>query len=261
MATSQEPINQVSTEQNPTTEPTNVELINQEGTTPTSIEGSSATPITVSGATPASNSGTATTPTSSLGGAQAPSQPEEVDTSKLKSDVWAHMTKKLIDGKFKAVCKYCGTKLAAGSNSGTRHIKAHVESCLRKKQQTFPKAFQKMLANKKSEGKTAIGNYIFDQEGSRKDLVEMVVLHEHPLSIVEQVGFKIFVNNLQPLFKIPTRNTVRRDILKLYVDRMKKTMALMESNEGRVAITTDMWTADNQKKSYMAVTAHFVDDS
>jgi hypothetical protein len=33
-----------------------------------------------------------------------------------------------------------------------------------------------MLANKKSEGKTAIGNYIFDQEGSRKDLVEMVVL-------------------------------------------------------------------------------------
>jgi hypothetical protein len=115
MATSQEPINQVSTEQNPTIEPTNVELINQEGTTPTSIEGSSATPITVSGATPASTSGTATTPTSSLGGAQA----EEVDTSKLKSDVWAHMTKKLIDGKFKAVCKYCGTKLAAGSNSGT----------------------------------------------------------------------------------------------------------------------------------------------
>jgi hypothetical protein len=137
----QEPINQVSTEQNPTTEPKNVELVNQEGTTPTSIEGSSTTPIivsgttstSVSGATPASTFGAATTPTSSLGGSQAPNQPKEVDTSKLKSDVWTHMTKKLIDGKFNVVCKYCGTKFAAGSNSGTRHIKAHIEYCLRKK--------------------------------------------------------------------------------------------------------------------------------
>jgi BED zinc finger len=138
MATLQELINQVSTEQNPTTEPRNIELVNQEGTTPTSIEGSSATPITVSGATPVSTSGAATAPTSSLCGAQAPSQPEEVDTSKLKSDVWAHMTNKLIDGKFKAVCKYCGTKLAADSNSGTRHIKAHIKSCLRKKPVNIP---------------------------------------------------------------------------------------------------------------------------
>jgi len=238
MATSQELNVQVSSGQN-----SMAELIDQEGVN---------SPIT-----PASNSNA--TPTSSLNENQASN--EDVDTSKLKSDIWQHMTKKMIDGKFKAVYKYCGTKLAAGSNSGTRHIKSHIESCLRKKQQTFPKAFQKMLANKKSEGKTAIGNYIFDQESSRKDLVEMVVLHEHPLSIVEQVGFKVFVNNLQPLFKIPTRNTVRRDVLKLYVDRMKKTMALMESNEGRVIITTDMWTTDNQKKFYMAITVYFMDDS
>jgi hypothetical protein len=129
-----------------------------------------------------------------------------------------------------------------------------------KKQQKFPQAFQKMLSAKKFEGKTIIENYTFDQEGSRKDLMEMIVLHEHSLSIVDQVGFKIFVNNLQPLFKIPTRNTMRKDILKHYMDRMKKTMNLMDKYEGRVAITTDMWTADNQKKFYMAVTAHFVDD-
>jgi BED zinc finger len=106
-------------------------LLSSSGTTSITVYGT--TPTSVSGATPASTSGAATTPTSSLGGAQAPSQPEEVDTSKLKYDVWAHMTKKLIDGKFKAVCKYCGTKLTTDSNSGTRHIKAHIESYLRKK--------------------------------------------------------------------------------------------------------------------------------
>jgi hypothetical protein len=31
--------------------------------------------------------------------------------------------------------------------------------------------------------------------------------------------------------------------------------------QSRVAVTTDMWTADNQKKGYMAVTGHFVDES
>jgi hypothetical protein len=36
------------------------------------------------------------------------------------------MTKKMIDEKFKAVCKYCDIKLAAGPNSGTKHIRIHV---------------------------------------------------------------------------------------------------------------------------------------
>lgn len=35
---------------------------------------------------------------------------------------------------------------------------------------------------------------------------------------------------------------------------------LLEVNQGRIAVTTDMWTASNKKKGYMAMTAHFVDD-
>lgn len=31
--------------------------------------------------------------------------------------------------------------------------------------------------------------------------------------------------------------------------------------QSRVAVTTDMWTADSQKKGYMAVTGHFIDES
>jgi hypothetical protein len=89
----------------------------------------------------------------------------------------------------------------------------------------------------------------------------MIIVHEYPLSIVAQVAFKKFVNNLQPLFKIPTRNTIRSDVVKLYKEKMTNTMNKLDKNEGRVAITTNMWTTDNQKKGYMAVTAHFVDVS
>jgi hypothetical protein len=34
----------------------------------------------------------------------------------------------------------------------------------------------------------------------------------------------------------------------------------MAACNSRVAITTDMWTSDNQKKGYMVITSHFIDD-
>ncbi|KAH6806143.1 hypothetical protein C2S51_030974 [Perilla frutescens var. frutescens] len=38
-------------------------------------------------------------------------------------------------------------------------------------------------------------------------------------------------------------------------------MSILESNKSRIAITSDMWTSSNQKKGYMAITAHFIDNS
>ncbi|KAJ4754413.1 Zinc finger BED domain-containing protein DAYSLEEPER [Rhynchospora pubera] len=180
-------------------------------------------------------SGTVATPVPSWTENATSDQIEDLDTSKLRSSVWLHMHRKKINNEIKAVCNYCDAILAASSKSGTNHLHSHIKACLDKK---------------KNEEDTTIAK--FDQAECRKNLVEMVVLHEHPLSIVEQVGFKKFVNSLQPLFKIPSRTTVRCDIMRLYINRMKETMVMLDKNKGRVAITTDMWTADNQKKSYMA---------
>lgn len=46
-----------------------------------------------------------------------------------------------------------------------------------------------------------------------------------------------------------------------YMEENKKALAYMAGTKSRVAITTDLWTSDNQKRGYMAVTAHFIDDS
>ena len=43
--------------------------------------------------------------------------------------------------------------------------------------------------------------------------------------------------------------------------RRKKAIEYMAGIQSRVAITTDMWTSDNQKRGYMAITAHFIDES
>ena len=41
-----------------------------------------------------------------------------------------------------------------------------------------------------------------------------------------------------------------------YEEEKKKAIDYMTMNQSRVAITTDMWTADHQKKGYMAITTH-----
>ncbi|CAN1788622.1 hypothetical protein LINPERHAP1_LOCUS18126, partial [Linum perenne] len=36
---------------------------------------------------------------------------------------------------------------------------------------------------------------------------------------------------------------------------------LIYGNRGRVAVTTDMWTATNKKRGYLVITAHYIDNS
>ncbi|CAN1144744.1 Putative AC transposase, partial [Linum perenne] len=48
--------------------------------------------------------------------------------------------------------------------------------------------------------------------------------------------------------------------MRLYRDERAKIQRLIDSSKGRVTITTDMWTASNQRKGYMAVTAHYLDN-
>ncbi|WOL08978.1 hypothetical protein Cni_G17731 [Canna indica] len=94
----------------------------------------------------------------------------------------------------------------------------------------------------------------------RQELARMIILHEYPISIVDHLGFKRFCNALQPLFKVISRNTAKSDILKIYDCEKAKIMKLLSKNQSRIAITIDMWTASNQNKGYMAITAHYIDD-
>lgn len=99
----------------------------------------------------------------------------------------------------------------------------------------------------------------FNQDSSRKELINMVVMHEYPLSIVDHIGFRRFVHSLNLSFKIISRNTLKSDILKRYSEDKKSLKALLVHNGSRISITIDMWTASNQKKGYMVMIAHFID--
>ncbi|XP_050147522.1 zinc finger BED domain-containing protein RICESLEEPER 2-like [Malus sylvestris] len=179
----------------------------------------------------------------------------EGNNSRLRSLVWQHYTRTLVDGVMKAICNYCSKKLGGNTGNGTSHLRHHVTICPRRRQ----KKLKQTLTQKVGDGKVEL--YTFDQESARRALAQMIILHEYPLSMVEHVGFRNFMSVVQPLFKVVSRNTIKSDILKIYDYERLKTMQLLDENKSRIAITTDMWTASNQNKGFMVITSHFIDDS
>ena len=202
------------------------------------------------------------TPESDIG------QQEEIDTSleppskKLRSNVWQEFKKMKVNGKDKAECIWCKKQLSGTSKNGTNHLKGHLLSCIQKKIKTrnHDKG-QPFLLPAISEGKQELGIGTYDPEHVKKLIAEAIIMHDYPLSIVDHIGLRRVFVSLQPLFKVPTRNTIKKEVLKVYDFEKKCAMKMLDNHEGRVAITTDMWTSSNQKKGYMAVTAHYIDGS
>ncbi|CAN0872663.1 Putative AC transposase [Linum grandiflorum] len=159
----------------------------------------------------------------------------------------------------KAKCNYCRKLLGGETVNGTSHLRTHRDSCIHKR---IHDGTQKIMGpNYLAKGKKEITATQFSNEVSRKELAIMMLMHEYPLSMVDHLYFKRFVCTLQPLFKVPSRNTMKKDILSIFVLERTKMQKVIDGNKGRVAITTDMWTATTQKKGYMAVTTHYIDNS
>lgn len=86
----------------------------------------------------------------------------------------------------------------------------------------------------------------------------MVVRDELPFSFVDGPGFKYFISQVQPQFKMFSRRTVARDIWELYESERITIKNILATYGQRVSLTTDTWTSI-QNINYMVLTAHFID--
>ncbi|BAB64746.1 P0560B06.12 [Oryza sativa Japonica Group] len=103
---------------------------------------------------------------------------------KLKYAIWQEFGQVKVGNVWKAKCSWC-QKLLSGNSGGCPHHSVMLET------------------------------HVFDQNLARKKLALMICLHEYPLSIVDHAGFHKFCDVLQPLFKLMSRNTIRKDILEV----------------------------------------------
>lgn len=213
-----------------------------------------------------------------------------VNSSRLKSVVWNDFDRVKKGDTFVAICRHCKRKLSGSSTSGTSHLRNHLIRCRRRSNHDIS---QLLTRGKKKEGTLAISNFSFDQEQrkaeavsivrtkfeqghprdgllnnginfdnrrSRLDLARMIILHGYPLSMVEHIGFRIFVRNLQPLFDIATFDGVEADCREIYLMERQKVYEELDKLPGKISLSADTWTA-NGDAEYLCLTAHYIDDS
>ena len=188
---------------------------------------------------------------------------EGSSSGRLVSDAWNHFKKVKLGKEVQAICNYCGLVMQGHYSQGTNHLINHAKRCPRR---SIKNVQQMHLSfSSKADGTTVLSNYStepkWDMATVRIFIARMIVMHELPLSFVEYIGFYELLKLLQPSIETISRNTIKAEILKLYDIEKTKAMSVLEACDSRIAVTTDMWTAGNQKKGYMVVTAHYIDNS
>ncbi|XP_021723660.1 zinc finger BED domain-containing protein RICESLEEPER 2-like [Chenopodium quinoa] len=113
-----------------------------------------------------------------------------------------------------------------------------------------------------AERLVTIQKFTFDPVLLRKELAKMIILHEHPLSMVEQIGFRDFLCKVNPSFGMLSQNTIENDIMNIFkFERCMTYTDLGDNSSGcGVAITTKMWTSNDGNRRFLAITGHFIDD-
>ncbi|XP_054091451.1 zinc finger BED domain-containing protein 4-like isoform X2 [Zeugodacus cucurbitae] len=87
-------------------------------------------------------------------------------------------------------------------------------------------------------------------------IVEMVIKDNLPFDFVEGKGFLSFMKQHFPLYKVPTRNTIKAHIEKMYDEEKEKCVAMLKTFS-YLSLTIDIWT-DVEMNSMLGVTIHGV---
>jgi len=91
-------------------------------------------------------------------------------------------------------------------------------------------------------------------------LLEMITLDYQPVCIVNDVGFRDFVTQLQPAYLMPRDRTVNNIMLPQRFDRLLNRRKIEMLTVTAVCLTIEGWSTDETTERYFAVTGHFISD-
>ena len=175
--------------------------------------------------------------------------------------------------KNKAVCKLCSTKLSRGGLKATAYNTSNLIKHLEAKHKTeyaeFKAASSTTAAASGTLQQPTVTEAIQRREKLAKDhpralkitrgLTEMITLDDQPLSLVDNVGFRRFMDIVEPRYEIPGRHLITDNALpKLHKFVKEYTLNLMCAASD-VSFTTDIWSSSVSPMSLISLTAQWID--
>ncbi|XP_046800992.1 E3 SUMO-protein ligase ZBED1-like [Lucilia cuprina] len=89
-------------------------------------------------------------------------------------------------------------------------------------------------------------------------VVNFIIMDNKPFATVEGKGFLQLMKEVCPLYKVPSRETIKSRIDTKY-EVMSNIFKSFINNAESYCITYDIWTETMQNKSFVGVTIHFLD--
>ena len=180
---------------------------------------------------------------------------------RLTSKIWKDFDRVETDGKHRAICKHCQKDFSGSSQSGTTHLNNHLMRCPAIKSEESRKDFISPSQTGDLKNPIVIDrNSVFDEEKSSLDVVRMIIKHGYPLNMIEHERFSIFVENLQPRFKLPSRDTLKAGILLVYGEEKEKLRKYFEMLSCRFHLILNFLTCHDKKNRYCCFTLQFSED-
>jgi len=99
----------------------------------------------------------------------------------------------------------------------------------------------------------------FNQDQTIIALSKMIIIDEIAFKFVENEGFRKFMEDAQPKFKIPSRVTTARYCMHVFNDEKEKLKHVLSANKQMVSLTMDTLTSI-QNMNYKCVTTHYIDE-
>lgn len=146
----------------------------------------------------------------------------------------------------------CGYTCVYNSTNETGNMLKHHKVCL-----NTGDIRQMILSS--SQGSITVRNTSFDPKILRELITNAVVRHNLHLSFVEYEGVRDAFLYANPKVALVSRNTLKSDILALYKYEKKQLFNLFKNYDGRVCLTSDLWTLV-ETDGYITITAHYITD-
>ncbi|XP_035981203.1 zinc finger BED domain-containing protein 1-like [Fundulus heteroclitus] len=90
-------------------------------------------------------------------------------------------------------------------------------------------------------------------------ILNMLVTDMRPLSMVEDEGFTKMIHTLNPGYTLPSRTHFTKLMERKYEETFKKVKTAINTNNSKLALTTDIWTSV-ATEAYLGVTCHYITD-
>ncbi|CAB4431752.1 unnamed protein product [Rhizophagus irregularis] len=110
------------------------------------------------------------------------------------------------------------------------------------------------------EKQTTLDSFVKSTQSDKKfAIIDWIVLDMQPFKMVEGSAFRNMISKFDPKHKLPTRNTVKNLVVKLFNKRRENIKKYIQTIPGKVSVTTDIWSS-LKNEGFLGVTIHFIDN-